>query len=184
MAGIGEASAILAVAHIGISLSNTLIAYVNEVQDAPHRIHRIGNEILTTSERLKDIGELVETNGKTQTLSKKGVESAEQSVPLPIAQLADHTSTSSTSEKAKFRKDIPGLSQTREWAARKAYLATEWAKDRERDPYFIERNLDSPQAEPEMLQDFFDFQERRMREQEEKELAEQEASKKKAEKER
>lgn len=76
MAGIGEASAILAVAHIDISLSNTLIAYVSEVQDAPHRIHRIGNEILTTSDRLKDIGELVETNGKTQTLSKKGVESA------------------------------------------------------------------------------------------------------------
>lgn len=76
MAGIGEASAILAVAHIGISLSNTLIAYVSEVQDAPFRIQRVGNEILTTSERLKDIGELVETNGKTQTLSNEGVQSA------------------------------------------------------------------------------------------------------------
>ena len=76
MAGIGEASAILAVAHIGISLSKTLIAYVGEVQSAPSRIQRIGNEVRTTSERLKDIGELVKTNAETQTLSHEGVQSA------------------------------------------------------------------------------------------------------------
>lgn len=58
MAGIGEATAIIAVAQVGISLSNTLIAYVGEVRDAPSRIDRIGNEVLTTSERLKDIGGL------------------------------------------------------------------------------------------------------------------------------
>lgn len=76
MAGIGEASAILAVAQIGISLSNTLIAYVGEVHDAPFRIQRIGNEVLTTSERLKDIGELVEKNEQTRIFSDEGVQSA------------------------------------------------------------------------------------------------------------
>ncbi|CAO1596165.1 hypothetical protein XANCAGTX0491_000019 [Xanthoria calcicola] len=253
MAGIGEASAILAVAHIGISLSNTLIAYVSEVQDAPFRIQRVGNEILTTSERLKDIGELVETNGKTQTLSNEGVQSAvrcsadcenilnqlqgvlkkggwqqrldtqekeeidtslfsslrwpfsKTKLEVPLAELtrvkldlmllfssAMALGAPSIAEKAKFRKDIPGLSRTREWAARMAEQAKERAKDREYDLNFSGRNLDFPQGEPEMLQDFVDFKERRVREQEEQELAEraarllveQEASKKKAEEER
>lgn len=76
MAGIGEASAILAVAQIGISLSNTLIAYIGEVQDAPLRIQRIGNEVLTTSERLKEIGELVDKNHQTHIFSDEGVLSA------------------------------------------------------------------------------------------------------------
>ncbi|MCJ1456413.1 hypothetical protein MMC28_006774 [Mycoblastus sanguinarius] len=75
-AGIGEASAILAVAQIGISLSNTLIAYISEVKDAPSRIERIGNEIHTTSERLKDIGELVDTNKQTHIISQEGIHSA------------------------------------------------------------------------------------------------------------
>lgn len=76
MAGIGEAITILSVASIGISLSNTLIAYVSEVQDAQNRIQRISNEILTTSERLKEIGDLVDKNGQTHTFSDEGVQSA------------------------------------------------------------------------------------------------------------
>lgn len=76
MAGIGEASAILAVAQIGISLSNTLITYFGEVQDAPIRIQHIGNEVLITSERLKDIGELVDKNHQTRIFSDEGVLSA------------------------------------------------------------------------------------------------------------
>lgn len=73
-----------------------------------------------------------------------------------------------------------------------AEQAKERAKDREYDLNFSSRNLDFPQGEPEMLQDFVDFKERCVREQEEQELAEraarllveQEASKKKAEEER
>ena len=76
MAGIGEAGAIINVAQIGISLSNTLIAYIGEVKDAPSRIHRIGNEVLTTSERLKDIGELVEKNSQSRILSDESIKSA------------------------------------------------------------------------------------------------------------
>ncbi|KAL9045187.1 MAG: hypothetical protein Q9214_001739 [Letrouitia sp. 1 TL-2023] len=75
-AGIGEASAILTVAQLGITLSNTLITYIGEVKDAPERIQRIGNEIATTSERLKDIGELIEKNQTFYIFSDEGIRSA------------------------------------------------------------------------------------------------------------
>ena len=76
MAGIGEASAILAVAQLGISLSNSLISYIGEVQDAPFRIQRISNEVATTCERLRDIGDLVDRNHQTHIFSEEGVQSA------------------------------------------------------------------------------------------------------------
>ena len=79
MAGIGEASAILSVAQIGISLSKTLITYIEDVKDAPSHIQSIGNEILTTSERLKDIGELVNQNSQTKVFSEEGINSAARS---------------------------------------------------------------------------------------------------------
>ena len=75
-AGIGEASAILSIAQIGVKLSKSLITYIEEVKGAPSHIQRIGNEILTTSERLKDIGELVEKNPQTKVLSEGGINSA------------------------------------------------------------------------------------------------------------
>ena len=74
--GIGEATAILTVAQIGISLSNTLIAYIGEVKEAPGRIQGITNEILTTSGRLKDIGELVERNQQSHIFNEEGINSA------------------------------------------------------------------------------------------------------------
>lgn len=55
MAGIGEASAIIAVAQAGISLSMVIIAYVGDVRDAPNSVSRIGNEIKSTSGRLQEI---------------------------------------------------------------------------------------------------------------------------------
>ncbi len=76
MAGIGEASAILAVAQIGFVLSNTLIAYIGEVKGAHSRINSIGNEIQTTSERLKEIGQLVEKNRQNPILSQASITSA------------------------------------------------------------------------------------------------------------
>lgn len=75
-AGIGEASAILAVAQLGISLSRSLITYFEEVKGAPAHIRRIGNEILTTSEILKDIGELVNQNSHTKIFTEEGINSA------------------------------------------------------------------------------------------------------------
>ena len=75
-AGIGEASAILTVAQLGISLSKSLIAYIEEVKGGPSYIQRVGNEIRTTSERLKDIGELISENSHTKVFSEEGINSA------------------------------------------------------------------------------------------------------------
>lgn len=68
MAGIGEASAIIAVAQAGISLSMVIIAYVGDVKDAPKSISRIGNEIKSTSGRLEEIAEIIRDNPKTRLL--------------------------------------------------------------------------------------------------------------------
>lgn len=76
--GVGEASAILAVAQLGIKLSHTLISYVGEVKDAQNRIRRIGSEIATTSQTLSQIGDLVKTNGRTKYLNQEGIRSAER----------------------------------------------------------------------------------------------------------
>ena len=74
--GVGEASAILTIAQLGISLSNSLISYIGEVQDAPFRIQRISNEVATTCERLREIGLLVDKNGETHIFSEEGIHSA------------------------------------------------------------------------------------------------------------
>lgn len=76
MAGIGEASAIISVAQAGISLSKTIISLVGEVRDAPTTIVRIGNEIQSTSGRLKEIGVLIEDNPSTRLFSDEGLSDA------------------------------------------------------------------------------------------------------------
>ncbi|PGH06132.1 hypothetical protein GX51_02519 [Blastomyces parvus] len=76
MAGIEGVSAIITVAQVGFALSKALIEYIDEVKDASSRIRRVGNEIRTTSERLQDIGKLVETNPITKVLSSEGIQSA------------------------------------------------------------------------------------------------------------
>lgn len=76
--GVGEASAIIAVAQLGIKLSSALISYVGEVKDAQNRIRRIGNEIATTSQSLSQIGDLIERNPSTKYFNRDGVRSAER----------------------------------------------------------------------------------------------------------
>ena len=78
MSGIGEASAIIAVAQLGINLSRNLIAYVGEVKDAQIRIRSIGNDIANTSSALNQIGDLVEQNPRTNQFNQEGVSSAER----------------------------------------------------------------------------------------------------------
>ncbi|KAL8778373.1 MAG: hypothetical protein Q9213_007442 [Squamulea squamosa] len=231
MAGIGEASAILTVATFGISLSNSLIAYIGEVQDAPFRIQRIGNEVLTTFERLKDIGEIVDKNDRTKTLSDEGVQSAircseeckiilielkrvlckggwsqrsdglekddidtslfstmrwpfvKSKLEVPRAELmrikmdltllftsAKAIEASSATEKAKYKKDIPGLTRTREWATAEAEQARKRAVNRERGPRLSGEDGERTEPEPELLQEFVEFQEKRMQEEENRRL--------------
>lgn len=76
MAGIGEASAIIAVAQVGIKLSKTIFDFASEVSDAPKEIRRIGRDICTTSERLEEIGRLIEKNPISHLFSEGGIASA------------------------------------------------------------------------------------------------------------
>ncbi|KAL8978187.1 MAG: hypothetical protein Q9205_006171 [Flavoplaca limonia] len=232
MAGIGEASAILTVATFGIGLSNSLIAYIGEIQDAPFRIQRIGNEVLATFACLKDIVEIVDKHHRTKTFSDEGVRSAircseecktilielkrvlcksgwsqqsdglerndidislfsqmrwpflKSKLKVPRAELmrikVDLTllftsamviEASSATEKAKYIKNVPGLTRAKERATSEAEQAKKRAVKRGRDP--------------EVLQQFIEFQEKRMQEEEDKRLnlllLEKEAQKKAAE---
>ena len=76
MAGIGEASAIIAVAETGLKLSSALLSCVRDVRDAPARIQRIGNVIDTTSGQLREVGELISKNDRRRVLSEYSVRSA------------------------------------------------------------------------------------------------------------
>ncbi|KAI9663664.1 MAG: hypothetical protein M1821_007154 [Bathelium mastoideum] len=76
MAGVGEASAIIAVAETGLKLSSALLEYIRDVRDAPARIKRVANVIDTTSGQLKEVGELVRENDRRRVLSALGVRTA------------------------------------------------------------------------------------------------------------
>ena len=76
MAGIGEATAIIAVAQLGITVARSIFEYSGEVKDASNEIRRIGRDLCTTSERLEEIGRLIENNHTTQLFSEGGIASA------------------------------------------------------------------------------------------------------------
>ncbi|KAL8730546.1 MAG: hypothetical protein Q9166_004000 [cf. Caloplaca sp. 2 TL-2023] len=236
MTGIGEASAILTVAQLGIGLSNTLFAYISEARDASSHIERIGNEVLITSERLREIGVLVNANSQTHTFSDEGVRCAVRcsedchailhelksilfksgwsdrpdgqerdavdlslfstirwpflrtKLEAPRAELAKikldltliFTSAlayraSSVTEQAKFRQDIPGLTRSKEWATKMVEQARKRAHNRERDIWTKGGGEDWIQGEPEVFQDFVNYQERCMRDEEDKRLRERAA---------
>ena len=77
-AGIGEASAIFTVAETGFKLSSAILAYIREAREAPVRITRIANDIETTSEHLKQVGELIENNHRRKVLNEFGIRSAQR----------------------------------------------------------------------------------------------------------
>lgn len=73
MAGIGEVSAIITIADVGITLSKALIAYVGEVKDAGLQIQGVADEISSVSDRLKEAAELAERNTSTRLFSEEGL---------------------------------------------------------------------------------------------------------------
>ncbi len=73
MAEVRKATAILAVAQLGLGLSGALTEYLGEVKDAPGRIKSLANEIKSTSERLQEIAALMENSG---LFSHEGVQNA------------------------------------------------------------------------------------------------------------
>lgn len=78
MAGIGEASAIITVAQVGIGLSTALLGYVGDVRNAGSNIQRVADEISSTCDRLKELGDLVEQNPTTGLFSEEGLRKSER----------------------------------------------------------------------------------------------------------
>lgn len=62
MAGIGEASAILGVAQLGLQLAQTLVTVIGDYRDAATNINRLRDEIHLTSISLQQLGDLAKQN--------------------------------------------------------------------------------------------------------------------------
>ena len=62
MAGIGEASAILGVAQIGLQLAQTLVTVIGDYREAAVNINRLRDEIHLTSICLQQLGDLAQEN--------------------------------------------------------------------------------------------------------------------------
>ena len=76
MAGVGEASAILAIAQFGVKFSVTVWEFASEVKGARKEIGRLVDNIRTTSERLEEIARLVEENPVSRLFNRVGIKSA------------------------------------------------------------------------------------------------------------
>ncbi len=76
MSVIGEISAIITVVELGLTFGNALLKFINEVKDAPRHMKSIAEQILFTTERLKEIYGLLENNGTTKTFTEEAVQSA------------------------------------------------------------------------------------------------------------
>ena len=134
MAGIGEASAIIAVAQAGISLSMVIIAYVGDVRDAPKSVSRIGNEIKSTSGRLEEIADIIKNNPTTRLLLDTAVGDATRcssECELILAQVGNLL------VRGGWTKDSIGLSKDDIDASVVASLR--WP--------FLKSRLDTPRAE-------------------------------------
>lgn len=62
MAGIGEASAILGVAQLGLQLAQTLVTVIGDYRDAAVNINRVRDEIHLMSISLQQLGDLAKNN--------------------------------------------------------------------------------------------------------------------------
>ena len=134
MAGIGEASAIIAVAQAGICLSMAIISYVSDARDAPGSISRLGNEIKSTSGRLEEIAEIIKDNASTRLLLDTAVGDATRcssDCELILAQV------SNLLVKGGWGREPTGLSKDDIDTSVFAYLR--WP--------FLKTRLDTPRAE-------------------------------------
>ena len=138
MAGIGEASAIIAVAQAGIGLSKILIAVIGDIQEAPNAIVRVGNEVQTTSGRLKEIGALVKDNKDRKLFSDEGVRDAARcshECDMILAQIGNLL------VKGGWKKESPALDKTDIDIS--LFSAFRWS--------FLKTRLQTPRAELQII---------------------------------
>ena len=89
MAGIGEASAIIAVAGLGFKLSKRLVQFATDTKDAGKAISRFERDIRTTSETLEDVGKLIGDNNTAHLFNKNGITRAVRCSEVCKAIIAD-----------------------------------------------------------------------------------------------
>jgi chromosome segregation ATPase len=80
MAGVGEASAVLAVVQVGLSLATALNTYISDVQDAQDNIQSLVSDIDATFGQLRDLGRLIEKNETVKAWSDDGLRNAKKCV--------------------------------------------------------------------------------------------------------
>ncbi len=80
MAGIGEATAIIALAETGFSLARAINTYISDVSDAKDDILALSSDIDSTFRNLRDLANFIEKNETTKVWSDDGAENARKCV--------------------------------------------------------------------------------------------------------
>ncbi|KAL8664624.1 MAG: hypothetical protein Q9202_002894 [Teloschistes flavicans] len=80
MAGIGEASAIIGITHVGFSLAKALNTYLSDLADASDDISSLVSDIEATLGQLRDLGKLIEKNESTNAWTDDGLRNAKKCV--------------------------------------------------------------------------------------------------------
>jgi hypothetical protein len=107
MAGVEEASAIIAIVHLGFSLAIALNTYVSEVREARNDILGLSSDIDSTFAQLRDLGKLIEQNETTKIWSEDGVKLAQkcvtdcQKVTAKLRKLLKKSTASVTSDEVE-----------------------------------------------------------------------------------
>lgn len=80
MAGIGEASAVIGVAQVGLSLASALNTYISDVSNARDDILSLIGDIEATSRQLADLQQLITRNETTKAWNENGLRNAQKCV--------------------------------------------------------------------------------------------------------
>lgn len=80
LAGIGEASSVLAVVQLGFSIATTIFTFFSDVKDANDNIQSLASELDTTSRHLQALSTLIEDNAKTKRWDENGLALAQKCV--------------------------------------------------------------------------------------------------------
>ncbi|ERF70116.1 hypothetical protein EPUS_00303 [Endocarpon pusillum Z07020] len=80
MAGIGEATAIIALAETGFSLARAINTYISDVSDAKDDILSLSSDIDSTFRNLRDLAHFIERNETTKVWSDDGAANARKCV--------------------------------------------------------------------------------------------------------
>lgn len=119
MAGIGEASAVIAVVQVGFSLATALNTYIADVSDARDDISSLASDIEATFGQLRDLGKLIKKNETAKAWSEDGSRNAQKCVTdcektiAKLRKLLKKSTASATSDEvSRDEIDVTKLERT------------------------------------------------------------------------